>query len=303
MNELRVRVPATSANLGPGFDAFAIALPLLAEFDVRPGRGYEVRVDGEADGIPLGRQNLTLVAARATAKAAKQQLTGLHVVQRSTIPIARGLGSSAAAIVAGCAAANTLMGSPLSRRALLRIAADVEGHADNVAAALLGGFAIAAPTSDGPVALSLSFPRAWRVVIFVSEKTLATEVARVALPKRVARSDAVFNVAHASLVVASVLRADGALLGIAMRDRLHEPVRRRLIPALDFVARAARSAGAYAAALSGAGPSVLAIAPTRLSHRVASAMEAVAAEESWPGRALVLRVRTAGAQVRKHVTN
>jgi homoserine kinase len=139
--------------------------------------------------------------------------------------------------------------------------------------------------------------------VFVSDKTLSTESARVALPKRVTRSDAVFNVAHASLVVASILRADGALLGIAMRDRLHEPARRRLIPALDFIARAARSAGAYAAALSGAGPSVLAIAPTRLSHRVASAMEAVSAEENWPGHALVLRVRTAGAQVRKQAGN
>jgi homoserine kinase len=301
MSDLRVRVPATSANLGPGFDSFAIALPLLAEFDVRPGRGFEVQFEGDGgDGIPTGRRNLVAIAARATAKAAKEPLAGLHVTQRSAIPIARGLGSSAAAIVAGCAAANAVLGHPLSRRALLRIAAEVEGHADNVAGALLGGFTIAAPQKDGPVAIRLAFPRAWRAVVFVPERELQTSESRAVLPKRVTRADAIFNLAHASLVVASVMQADGALLGIAMSDRLHEPLRLRLVPALDFVARSARSAGAFAAALSGAGPSVLAIAPTRLASRVAGAMTAVGEEEGWPGRAHVLRVRTAGVQVRTH---
>lgn len=300
MSELRLRVPATSANLGPGFDAFALALPLLAEFEVRSGRGYEIRIEGDGDGIPTGRANLVLVAARATAKAAKQQLTGLHVTQRSAIPTARGLGSSAAAIVAGCIAANALLGHPLDRRTLLRTAADVEGHPDNVAAALLGGFTIAVPSSDGPIAASFAFPRKWRTVIYVPGRSLSTLEARAVLPKRVARADAIFNLAHASLFVASVLRGDGTLLRTAMRDRLHEPARLRLIPALDFVGRAARAAGAFGAVLSGAGPSVLAVAPTRLAERVAAAMTAVGEEESWPGTAYVLRVRTIGAQVRRH---
>lgn len=300
MNDLRIRVPATSANLGPGFDAFAIALPLLAEFDVRPARGYEVRVEGDGADIPTGRNNLFLVAARATAKAAKQQLAGLHVTQRSEIPTARGLGSSAAAIVAGCVATNALLGHPLERRSLLRTAAAVEGHPDNVAAALLGGFTIAAPTSDGPIAVSLTFPRAWRSVIFVPERSLSTQEARAILPKHVPRADAIFNLAHASLFVASVLKSDGALLRLAMRDRLHEPARLKLVPALEFIARAARAAGAFGAVLSGAGPSVLAIAPARLAPRVASAMQAVGEEEGWAGVAHVLRVRPSGAQVRRH---
>lgn len=300
MSDLRLRVPATSANLGPGFDAFAVALPLLAEFEVRPGRGFEMRVEGDATGVPTGRQNLVLVAARATARVAKQQLPGLHVTQRSEIPTGRGLGASAAAIVAGCVAANAVLGLPLDKRSLLRTAAEVEGHPDNVAAALLGGFTIAVPTSDGPIAATFVFPRKWRLVVYVPERTLSTQQARAVLPKHVSRADAIFNLAHASLLVASVLRGDGALLKLAMRDRLHEPVRLRLVPALDFVARAARSAGAFGAVLSGAGPSVLAIAPTRLAERVASAMNAVAEEESWPGSAQVLRVRTQGAQLRRH---
>lgn len=300
MTELRIRVPATSANLGPGFDAFALALPLLAEFDVRPSRGYEVRVEGEAEGIPGGTQNLVAVAARATAKAAKQQLQGLHVVQRSAIPTARGLGSSAAAIIAGCVAANETLGRPLDRRSLLRTAAAVEGHPDNVAAALLGGFTIAATSNDGPYAATLAFPRAWRAVIFVPERRLSTYQARAVLPRRVARADAVFNLAHTALFVAAVLQKDGTLLRVAMHDRLHEPSRLKLVPALDFIARAARTAGAFGAVLSGAGPSVLAIAPARLAPRVATAMAAVAEEESWPGAAHVMRVRAAGAQARRH---
>lgn len=300
MTEVRVRVPATSANLGPGFDAFAVALPLLAEFDVRPARGYQVRVEGEVADVPTGRSNLFLVAARATAKAAREQLGGLHVTQRSAIPAARGLGASAAAIVAGCVATNALLGDPLDRGSLLRTAAAVEGHPDNVAAALLGGFTIAAPTSDGPIAVSLAFPRAWRAIIYVPERALSTHEARAVLPKRVPRADAIFNLAHASLFVASVLKVDGAMLRLAMRDRLHEPARLKLVPALDFIGRAARAAGAFGAVLSGAGPSVLAIAPARLAPRVAAAMQAVAEEESWPGAAHVLRVRPSGALVRRH---
>ncbi len=300
---LRIRVPATSANLGPGYDAFALALPLLAEFEVRPSRGYQIRVEGDGEGIPTGAANLVAVAARATAKAARQQLAGLEVVQRSAIPTARGLGSSAAAIVAGCVAANEVLGRPLDRRSLLRTAASVEGHPDNVAAALLGGFTISALSSDGPLATSLSFPRAWRAVVFVPERRLSTHQARSILPRRVTRADAVFNLAHSALFVAAVLRKDGTLLRTAMHDRLHEPARLRLVPALDFVGRAARAAGAFGAVLSGAGPSVLAIAPARLAPRVGSAMTAVAEEEGWSGAAHVMRVRAVGAQAREHETS
>ncbi len=299
---LRLRVPATSANLGPGFDAFALALPLLAEFEVRTSRGYDVRVEGAADGIPTGPSNLAVVAARATAKSAHQQLAGLTFVQRSVIPPGRGLGASAAAIIAGCVAANEALGRPLDRHSLLRTAAQVEGHPDNVAAALLGGFTIAVPSSDGPLATSLAFPRAWRAVLFVPERGLSTRQSRGVLPHRVARADAVFNLAHAALFVAAVLRQDGTLLRSAMHDRLHEPARMRLVPGFEFVARAARTAGAFGAVLSGAGPSILAIAPARLAPRVAAAMSAVAEEESWAGEAHVMRVRAIGAQARQHET-
>jgi homoserine kinase len=298
VNELRVRAPATSANLGPGFDSFAIALPILAEFEARPARSWAVTVEGDGDGIPTGDENLFVVGARAAAKAARAHLSPHHVTQRSSIPGCRGLGSSAAAIAAGVVAGNALLGDPLDRGSLLRIAAEVEGHADNVAAALYGGLTVAIPTAEGPVATRFAFPRAWRVCVFVPHGTLPTKDARAALAPQVSRADAVFNLAHASVLLAAILRADGALVSLAMVDRLHEPARARLVPGLEDVIAAARSAGAFGAALSGAGPSIVAFAPARLAARVVAAMEEAADAAGAPGRARVVRVRAAGVQVR-----
>ena len=300
MTELRVRAPATSANLGPGFDSFALALPMLAEFEVRPARSWDATYEGDGDGMPEDvNDDLFVVGARAVAKAARAHLAPQHVVQRSAIPLARGLGSSAAAIAAGVAAGNALLGEPLDRRSLLRIAAEVEGHPDNVAAAIYGGMTVALPTGDGPVVFRSAFPRTWRICVLVPQRKLSTKEARAALPAHVARADAVFNIAHASALVAAILRADGALLAIAMHDRLHEPARARLVPGLEDVVSAARSAGACGAALSGAGPAVIAVAPARLAARGVAAMEDAAEAAGTPGRARVLRVRAAGVQIRR----
>jgi homoserine kinase len=303
VGELRVRVPASSANLGPGFDSFAIALPLLAEFDLRPARVWSVHVDGDAhqngNGIPSGDDNLFVVSARAAAEAAAETLGAYHVIQRSAIPVGRGLGSSAAAIVGGVVAANALMGEPLDRRTLLRVASEVEGHADNVAAALYGAFTVVLPSDSGPVATRIAFPRAWRICLFIPREALSTDKARAVLPDSVSRADAVFNIAHAAALLAAVLRSDGALLSIAMADRLHQPARAHLITGLADIMAAARGAGAFGAALSGAGPAVLAFAPARLAARVVVAMEEAAHAVGTSGRGRVVRVRAAGAQVRR----
>jgi homoserine kinase len=292
---LRVRVPATSANLGPGFDSFALALPLLAEFDLRPARSWSVSSEG--DGVPQGDENLFVIAARAVAKAAGSSVPAQQVTQRSAIPVARGLGSSAAAIVGGAVAANTLLGDPLDRRSLLRVAAEVEGHADNVAAALYGALTVALPDESGPIATRIAFPRTWRICMYVPSSELTTDKARGVLSPQVSREDAVFNLSHAAALIAAVLRSDGALLSFAMNDRLHQSARTSLVPALAEIIAAARAAGAFGAALSGAGPSVLAIAPVRLAPRVVSAMEETATANGVGGRGRVLHVRAAGAQV------
>ena len=293
---MRIRVPASSANLGPGFDSFAVALPLLAEYDVRGARQWSFETNG--DGVPAGDDNLFLVAARAIAKAVGRDIPPQHVAQRSAIPVARGLGSSAAAIVGGAVCANALLGEPLDRRTLLRVASEVEGHADNVAAALYGALTVTLPDDAGPFATRLAFPSTWRVCVFIPSAHLSTQEARGLLPLHVTRADAVFNLAHAAALVAAVLRTDGALLSMAMADRLHQPARTAMVPALAEIIGAARGAGAFGAALSGAGPSVLAIAPVRLAPRVVAAMEETAVAHGVSGRGRMLRVRAAGAQVR-----
>lgn len=293
---MKIRVPASSANLGPGFDSFAVALPLLAEYEVRAARTWTFAANG--DSLPAGDDNLFVIAARAVAKAAGKDVAPQHVEQRAAIPIARGLGSSAAAIVGGAVTANALLGEPLDRRTLLRVASEVEGHADNVAAALYGALTVTLPDDDGPFTTRIPFPSTWRVCVFIPSAHLATETARGLLSAQVARADAVFNLAHAAALVAAVLRSDGALLSIAMADRLHQQARTSVVPALAEIIAAARDAGAFGAALSGAGPSVLAIAPVRLGPRVISAMEETALAHGVSGRGRVLRVRAAGAQVR-----
>ena len=294
-----MRVPASSANLGPGFDSFALALPLLAEYEVRPARAWTVAIEGDGSGVPTDEENLFVVGARATARAAQENLGAYHVVQRSAIPIARGLGSSAAAIVGGVVAANALLGDPLDRRSLLRIATEVEGHADNVAAALYGALTVALPGDDGPVATRIAFPSGWRICLLIPREPLPTEKARAVLSATVSRADAVFNLAHAAALLAAVLRSDGALLSIAMADRLHQPARAHLVTGLGDIMAAARGAGAFGAALSGAGPAVVAFAPARLAARVVVAMEESAHAVGTSGRGRVVRVRAAGAQVQR----
>lgn len=294
-----MRVPASSANLGPGFDSFALALPLLAEYEVRPARAWTVAIEGDGSGVPTDEENLFVVGARATARAAQENLGAYHVVQRSAIPIARGLGSSAAAIVGGVVAANALLGDPLDRRSLLRIATEVEGHADNVAAALYGALTVALPGDDGPVATRIAFPSGWRICLLIPREPLPTEKARAVLSATVSRADAVFNLAHAAALLAAVLRSDGALLSIAMADRLHQAARAHLVIGLDEIIAAARGAGAFGAALSGAGPAVLAVAPARLAHRVVVAMEDAARDAGTMARGRVVRVRAAGAQIKR----
>ncbi|HYK98756.1 MAG TPA: homoserine kinase [Candidatus Acidoferrales bacterium] len=294
---MKVRVPASSANLGPGFDSFAVALPLLAEYEVRAGRTWTFTTNG--DGLPAGDDNLFVVAARAVAKAAGKDIAPQHVEQHTAIPVSRGLGSSAAAIVGGAVAANTLLGEPLDRRTLLRVASEVEGHADNVAAALYGALTVTLPDDHGPYTTRIPFPSAWRVCVYIPSAHLETEKARGLLSAQVTRADAVFNLAHAAALVAAVMRSDGALLSVAMADRLHQEARTTVVPALAEIIAAARDAGAFGAALSGAGPSVLAIAPVRLAPRVVAAMEETAVAHGVGGRGRMLRVRAAGAQVRE----
>jgi homoserine kinase len=252
---LRVTAPASSANLGPGFDCMALALELRNEVDISRAAddGPPVLiVTGEgADDASTGEDNLFLRAFRAAGADAG----GLRIEMRNAVPFSRGLGSSAATIVAGLAAADAWTGG--EPRDLLALAADLEGHPDNVAAALNGGLTLAWKGADGLAAIGFGAPEAGFVVV-VPEQRLSTVEARAALPAQVPHGDAVHTAARAALLVAAVGAGDAGLLRDALDDRLHEPYRAPLAPLLEGVREALRGAGeVYGVTLSGAGPSVL----------------------------------------------
>jgi homoserine kinase len=256
-----VRVPATSANLGPGFDSLGLALTLHDEVEARVlGSGLAVAVHGEGEGeLPQDESHLLVRSMRRAFEVLGGQPPGLAVRCRNHIPQARGLGSSSAAIVAGIVLARALVSDGLERMddaAALTLATDIEGHPDNVAPCLLGGFTIAWSEGAGAAAVRRDLAPGIRPVLFVPDSRGLTEVARAAVPKTVPHADAAFNAGRCALLVHALDREPGRLLA-ATEDRLHQGYRAEGMPETAALVARLRAEG-VAAVISGAGPSVLA---------------------------------------------
>jgi homoserine kinase len=251
---LTARVPATSANLGPGFDCFGLALDLCNEVVVETDAAPGVTWDGEgASELPTDGTDLVTRVMVAVAEAAGRPLPPMRLRGLNRIPLERGLGSSSAAAVAGAALALRILGETLTPEAVFAHAARVEGHPDNAAPAVFGGFTIAMP--DGSVHRLDPHPDL-RPVALVPDERLPTAEARRALPDDVPREDAIFNLAHAALAVEALTR-DPSLLGSALEDRLHQEARLVLVPRALEVFRSLRGSG-IPVCVSGAGPTLLA---------------------------------------------
>jgi homoserine kinase len=291
---VRVRVPATSANLGPGFDVLGLALALHNEIDAEEADGISVAIEGEGAGrLETGARNVVARAVRMAFEAAGHPFRGVALRCVNRIPPSRGLGSSAAAWIGGLVAGNALAGGGLSPDALLELATRAEGHPDNVAAALLGGLTVSCGTGDRVIALSLPVPPAIRWVVLIPELEGSTKEARAMLPDSVSRADAVFNLQRVGLLLGALSAGRLDLLPAALDDRLHQPQRWRLFPWLPAAVAAARDAGALGCVLSGAGPSLLAPVAGP-GDRVALAMEAALRETGTAGRAVTLAVDVRG---------
>lgn len=304
-----VRAPASSANLGPGFDALGLALDLWNDLDVDPtvtedritilGRDADL-LQGHGGEGP--HENLVLRAMRQLAEAHGWALPPVNLTFRNAIPVSRGLGSSAAALVAGLLAADALLGLGLSRDELYGHAWRMEGHGDNVGAALCGGAILAVPGVTRAIQLR-GHPNATDdladlvAVVFIPEITGATWAARAALPERIPHSDAAWNLAMTAGIVAGFLLGDRRVLGASMNDRLHQPFRARLFPHLDPVSRAATDAGAIGACLSGAGPTVLALVGGDRCAVVRDAVTHAASLARVPGETVVLALTQVGASI------
>lgn len=296
---IRVRIPATTANLGPGFDCLGMALDLWNQADVSiEEHGLEITIQGEGrDVLPRDRDNQI---ARAfyhfyeTRRLAAPP--GLCIQCTNQIPLGSGLGSSAAACLTGLVAANGLSGSPASLEEILSMATDMEGHPDNVAAALLGGLVIVVRDQDAILTRRFDIPDL-RVAVVIPEINLPTEVARAALPFQVPLKDAVFNLGRTALVCDAIRTGDYGLLGKVMVDRLHQPYRLGLIKGGQQALQAALQAGASAAAISGAGPGLIAFISqaTDGAAAAAAAMTAVFEGVSVACRSLLLSSSNQGA--------
>jgi len=294
---IEVTVPATIANLGPGFDTLGMAVDVYDRFRMALAERGTVSFTGEG-AAGLDREATPLVVRATEAVARRVGRSAAFATQAYlSVPVARGLGSSAASIVGGLVGANHLLGNPLEGAVLLELAADLEGHPDNVAAALLGGVVVVT-VDGGTVRAGRFLPRLdLDITLAIPERAIATEQARAILPRTVPLSDAVFNLSRAALLVTALLTGDAALLPAALDDRLHQPHRAKLLPGFAAVVAAARQAGAYGAVLSGSGSTVAALSVPGRSEKVGEAMRQAFARHNVIAAVRTVHVDTHGAAV------
>ena len=296
-----VDVPATTANLGPGFDCLGAALDLNNRFAMRRieggGERFELIIEGsEGSHLRGGPENLVYRAAERVWKAAGLGPVALEARVRLAVPPARGLGSSATAIVAGLMGANALVGEPLSKEKLLELAIDIEGHPDNVVPSLLGGLCMTAKAaSQRWRVVRCEWTSTVKAVVAIPSIRLSTSEARRAMPNAIPVSDAVVNLGALTLLLQGLRTGNGDLISDGMHDRLHEPYRWRLIKGGDQVKQAAMDAGAWGCAISGAGPSVLALCAEDKGVAVSRAMVRAWEAAGVASRAPVLNVQTTGS--------
>ncbi len=304
-----VTVPATCANLGPGFDCLALALQLANQFDVEieptrlKGQAYRVEVQGTAKDIghlARKRENLFLYAFRRLCERQGVAMPLVHLRISVNLPPSRGLGSSATAVVGGLLAANALLGEPLDRDELLDLAVACEPghHADNVAAALYGGLVVTGVRdSEGRlITVTYPMPADLHAVLFIPDMPMSTVHGRALLPAAYTRADVTFNLSRVALLLAALQTSRYDLLGTAMEDRIHQPYREQLFPALRPILTAARVAGAHGACLSGGGSSLLALASEN-AEAVRDAMAAAARYAGVGGTGIVATISREGAHV------
>lgn len=301
---IEVLAPATTANLGPGFDCLGMALDLWNRLEVLPiehGPGSEPSVDVLGEGaaeLPSDSSNLTFRAMQFLFDEAGLEMPPVRLRCHNLVPLSRGLGSSAAAIAAGLVAANALCGEPFSSREILEMAATIEGHPDNVAAAVMGGLQLV--VSDGPQLYTapIPVPDDIQAVLFIPDARIATADARAVLPSQVSIPDAVFNMGRAALLVAGMTLNRPEYLDVATQDKLHQPYRQPLFPAIKVILAAARDAGALGVFLSGSGSTILALTRGR-EMTVAYEMFEGARLTGVPGKLEITRPTALGTHVNK----
>lgn len=295
---VRVRIPATSANLGPGFDCLGLALTLYNYIQIEESHSFQINLAGTyATGLPCDESNLIWQSMCTLWDEIDFPIPKVTLHLENHIPPARGLGSSSAAIVGGLVAANAFAGGGLSKQEILRLANRLEGHPDNVTPALLGGITLAVETETGVIGRTLLSNPSFTVLAIVPDFLLATDKSRKVLPSTVSREDAVYNLSRTALLVEAIIHEDYELLKVGMQDRLHQTQRANLVPGLPETLKTALTAGAYGSALSGSGPTVLALVPQEKAVTISQAMLDSLSDHGLRAKAYELSVDSEGTTV------
>lgn len=263
---IRIDVPATSANLGSGFDSLGIALTMKNRIWMEESDTLEITTVDDAD-IPKDESNLIYWAANYLYELCGKKLPGLRLIQENNIPLARGLGSSSSCIVAGILGANRFLGNPLSQTDLINLAAKIEGHPDNTSPALSGGLVASAMEGERVYSVSVPVSEKIRFAVMIPPFELKTEKARGVLPERYSREDAVYNLSRSGLMTASLFSGKLENLRVAVQDRIHQPYRSGLIDDCDSVFRMSYELGSLGTYVSGAGPTIISMIETETAER------------------------------------
>lgn len=293
---LKVKVPASTSNLGPGFDTLGLALQLYLTVTAEPSTQLRIEARGSgASRLPPGEDNLVWRAMQGLAAATGRDVPPQRLRLESEIPLSRGLGSSGAAIAAGLWIANELTGARRGRDELLRIGAAIEGHPENVAASLFGGLTVNCPSPTGVLSTAVTVPAWPNIVLLVFGLEVRTEDARRALPETIAYEDAVRSVQRLALLLQAFHSGRYEWLRTAMEDRLHQPYREPLVPGFGSIVAAGYQAGADGVCLSGSGSTVIAFVRDR-PERVARAMQAAASAAGHTAETRVVGVAAHGVE-------
>lgn len=306
--KVTVKVPATTANIGPGFDSLGLALPIFntitVEETIMPGTGIEINIIDETNeqdiiSIPTDENNIVYKAIELLYNSIGQTPSELKITIKTQIPIARGLGSSAAVIVGGLIAANELLGRPADEAALLSVATEIENHPDNITPALVGGFVVSSLEEDGSVVYSkINWPKDWNITVCIPDYELSTSIARSVLPDTVPMKDAIFNLKHVGMLIQAVNSHDEKLMKVALDDRLHQQYREKLIPGLKEIKEALKhEENVMGVVISGAGPSVLVISYGNNLAHIRETVSNVWADLNVKSKILTLQVEESGARI------
>lgn len=309
--KVSVKVPATSANLGPGFDCLGIALPIYntvtIDETVLPGTGVEINIlsqdenfdDLIIDHIPTDENSIVYKAVELLYNSIGQTPSELKINIQTQIPVTRGLGSSAAVIVGALIAANHLLGEPADESAILSIATEIEGHPDNVTPAVVGGLVLSSMEDDGSILYrKINWPEEWAITVCIPDVELATEISRSVLPESVPMQDAVFNTKRMGMLIQAIHTKDEELIKAALTDKLHQPYRAKLVPWMDDINQSIRhDEDIFGCVLSGAGSAVLVVSKQNATDRVRSKINEVMTNLNVKAEVKTLKVENDGATI------